>query len=63
MNPYFETLGPHDNEDGDSMFLRNVAIYLRVYMASKPRRTTSNPYFITNCFDTDIGIKVDIFHH
>jgi hypothetical protein len=25
-------------EDGDSMFLRNVGIYRRVYTASKPRR-------------------------
>jgi hypothetical protein len=26
---------------GDSLFLRNVGIYLRVYRASQPRRTTS----------------------
>jgi hypothetical protein len=29
-------------EDGYSMFLRNVGIYRRVYMAPKPRRTTSS---------------------
>jgi hypothetical protein len=28
-------------EDGNSMFLRNVGIYLRVYTASQPRSTTS----------------------
>jgi hypothetical protein len=27
-------------EDGDSMFLRNVGIYLRFYTAPKPRRTS-----------------------
>jgi hypothetical protein len=29
-------------EDGDGMSLRDVGIYLRVYTASKPRRTTSS---------------------
>jgi hypothetical protein len=29
-------------EDGDSMFLLNVVIYLRVYTAPKPRRTSSS---------------------
>jgi hypothetical protein len=29
-------------ENGDSIFLRNVGIYLRVYTASKPRRATSS---------------------
>jgi hypothetical protein len=33
------TLSP---EDGDSMFLRNVDIYLRVYTTSQPRRTTTD---------------------
>jgi hypothetical protein len=28
-------------EDGDSMFLRNIGIYLRVYTASQSRRTSS----------------------
>jgi hypothetical protein len=28
--------------DGGSMFLRNVGIYLQVYAASNPRRTTSS---------------------
>jgi hypothetical protein len=29
-------------EDGDSMFLRNVGIYLRVYTAPQPTVTTSS---------------------
>jgi hypothetical protein len=29
-------------EDGESMFLRNVSVYLWVYMASQPRRTSSS---------------------
>jgi hypothetical protein len=28
-------------EDGDSMFLRNVGTYRRVYMEPKPRKTSS----------------------
>jgi hypothetical protein len=28
-------------EDGDSMFIRDVCIYPRVYTASHPRRTSS----------------------
>jgi hypothetical protein len=31
-----------DTEDGDSMFLRNTRIYLRVYMASEPRTSSSS---------------------
>jgi hypothetical protein len=31
-----------DAQDGDSMFLRNVGIYLRVYTASQPTSTTSS---------------------
>jgi hypothetical protein len=30
-------------EDGDSVFLRNTGVYLRVYLASKPRRTSYIP--------------------
>jgi hypothetical protein len=30
-------------EDGDSLLLRNVGIYLQVYMASKPTRSSSPP--------------------
>jgi hypothetical protein len=30
--------GLFNTEDGDSMFLRNVGFYLRVHMASQPRR-------------------------
>jgi hypothetical protein len=33
-----------DPEDGDSMFLRNVGIYRRVYMAPNPRRTSSSRF-------------------
>jgi hypothetical protein len=29
-------------EDGDSIFLRNVGIYLRIYTAPKPRTITSD---------------------
>jgi hypothetical protein len=29
-------------EDGDSMFLRNVGIYLRVHTVSQPRTTSSS---------------------
>jgi hypothetical protein len=37
---YFsETL--FSSEDADSMFLRNVLIYLRIYTALQPRKTTS----------------------
>jgi hypothetical protein len=40
-------------EDGDRMFLRNVGINLRVYMASQPvRSSTINLFFkqLTNAF-------------
>jgi hypothetical protein len=30
-------------EDGDSMFLQNVGLYLQVYMVSQPRSTSSSP--------------------
>jgi hypothetical protein len=30
-------------EDGDSIFLRNVGIYLHVYTASQPRTLSSPP--------------------
>jgi hypothetical protein len=30
------------HEDGDSMFLRNVGIYLQVHAASQPRTITSS---------------------
>jgi hypothetical protein len=30
-------------EDGDSMFLRNVCIYLRTYIAPNPRTSSSSP--------------------
>jgi hypothetical protein len=33
-------------EEGDSMFLRNVVIYGRVYMAPKPRGTSSSYYAV-----------------
>jgi hypothetical protein len=33
---------PFSPEDGDSMFLRNVSIYRRVYTAPKPRRALSS---------------------
>jgi hypothetical protein len=34
-------LDPLKAEDGDSMFLRNIGMNLRVYTASKPRRISS----------------------
>jgi hypothetical protein len=42
-------------EDGGSMFLQNVGIYLRVYTASQPRRTSSSsapldPQVLLVCF-------------
>jgi hypothetical protein len=37
-------------EDGDSIFLRNFGIYLRVYTASQPRKTTSSTVS-DGCFD------------
>jgi hypothetical protein len=39
---FFWVLAPCSPEDGDSMFLRTVGIYRRVYTAPKPRRTTSS---------------------
>jgi hypothetical protein len=36
-----EDLDIFSPEDGDSMFLRNVRIYRRVYAAPKPRTATS----------------------
>jgi hypothetical protein len=33
--------GMYCPEDGDSLFLRNVSIYIRVRTASEPRRTMS----------------------
>jgi hypothetical protein len=35
------TLEKHNPEDGDSMSLRNVGIYLQVHTASQPRRPVS----------------------
>jgi hypothetical protein len=39
---HFSVFSP---EDGDSMLLRNVGIYIRVRTASQPRRTTSTRNF------------------
>lgn len=48
--------------DGESMFLRNVSICLRVYMAPKPTRTssifTSVPYKATDISNANINTKV-----
>jgi hypothetical protein len=41
---FFWVVTPCSPEDGNSMFLRNVGIYLRVYTASQPRTTTSLMY-------------------
>jgi hypothetical protein len=30
-------------EDGESMFLQKLSIYLRVYTASKPKKSSSSP--------------------
>jgi hypothetical protein len=35
-------------EDGDSMFLQNVRIYLQVHTASQPRTTKSPPVPLLN---------------
>jgi hypothetical protein len=51
-------------EDGGSIFLRNVGIYRRVYMAPKPRRTSSSSlpwkpqvsHWITHLFNI-IGLR------
>jgi hypothetical protein len=40
---YWRAFSP---EDGDSMFLRNIGIQLRVYTAPKSRRRTSNTSFL-----------------
>jgi hypothetical protein len=39
---FLRNLGIFMAEDGKSMFLRNVGIYLRVYMASKPKIISSS---------------------
>jgi hypothetical protein len=43
-------------EDGDSMFLRNVGIYRRVYTAPKPRGTTS-----VTCINDETPVSCIIF--
>jgi hypothetical protein len=40
-----------DLEDGDSMFLRSVGLYLQVHTALRPRRPTSTsspPWYLTS---------------
>jgi hypothetical protein len=43
-------------EDGDSMFLGNVGIYLRVYTAPKPRTTKTTSWMHVYSFSRKIII-------
>jgi hypothetical protein len=42
LAPCRHTVSIFSPEDGDSIFLRNVGIYRRVYTAPKPRRIASS---------------------
>jgi hypothetical protein len=51
------------SEDGDSIFLRNVDIYLQVYTASKPRKTSSFSFLLLNfryTFGPETSIELGI---
>jgi hypothetical protein len=59
VNLYEEaTLKHFSPKYGGGIFLRKVGIYLRVYTASQPRRTTSGIYFSRNISSKETDGKI-----